>query len=91
MGFLWRSEGGMAQLRCSQGILTCVSGMLRNLPTIAVCNQPFLFGTASGVLVGADFSIYFLHGGATPATLATQFLNGAGAVASAGIIQAEKG
>ena len=44
---------------------------------------------SSGVLVGMFFfrTCFFCNDGDTPATLATQFLNGAGAVAGAGIIQ----
>ena len=44
---------------------------------------------SSGVLVGMVFfrTCFFCNDGDTPATLATQFLNGAGAVAGAGIIQ----
>lgn len=46
---------------------------------------------SSGVLVGMVFfrTCFFCNDGGTPTTLATQFLNGAGAVAGAGIIQLE--
>ena len=65
---------------------------------LGIC-LPLLLATSHFYLAQFWFScgdgffqnLFFLHEGATPTTLATQFLNGPGAVASAGIIQFEKG
>ena len=90
LGFLWRSEAGNGSTWDACRVfwhlfLVC---LLRNLPSIASCNQPFLFGTVLVFLWGWFFSeLVFLQWGDTPAALARQFLNGAGAVAGAGIIQ----
>ena len=92
LGFLWRSEGGNGSTWDACRVfwhlfLVC---LLRNLPSIASCNQPFLFGTVLVFLWGLFFrTCFFCNDGGTPTTLATQFLNGAGAVAGAGIIQLE--
>ena len=58
LGFLWRSEGGNGSAWDACRVfwhlfLVC---LLRNLPSIASCNQPFLFGTVLVFLWGWFFS-----------------------------------
>ena len=68
LGFLWRSEGGNGSTWDACRVfwhlfLVC---LLRNLPSIASCNQPFLFGTVLVFLWGWFFSelVFFAMMGA---------------------------
>ena len=69
LGFLWRSEGGNGSTWDACRVfwhlfLVC---LLRNLPSIASCNQPFLFGTVLVFLWGWCFSelVFFAMRGHT--------------------------
>ena len=68
LGFLWRSEAGNGSTWDACRVfwhlfLVC---LLRNLPSIASCNQPFLFGTVLVFLWGWFFSevVFFAMMGA---------------------------
>ena len=68
LGFLWRSEGGngLTWDTCRVFWHLFLVCLLRNLPSIASCNQPFLFGTVLVFLWGCFFSelVFFAMMGA---------------------------